>query len=114
MAEHTARPFLLQCATTGLWQPWPSRFLTAAAACVSPCLLPPPAAHCGRAPFLLHDEQGRNALADAGFLYDSSIPDNVPSNISPSQEQRGWPYRMDQGIPQTCDTGEAWAGWSVT
>ncbi|KAI7842215.1 hypothetical protein COHA_004128 [Chlorella ohadii] len=58
-----------------------------------------------RAPFLLHDEQGRNALADAGFLYDSSIPDNVPSKISPSLEQRSWPYRMDQGIPQDCDTG---------
>lgn len=59
-----------------------------------------------RAPFLLHDEQGRNALQEAGFLYDSSIPDNVPSKISPSLEQRSWPYRMDQGIPQDCDTGE--------
>ncbi len=60
-----------------------------------------------RAPFLLHDEQGRKALAEAGFLYDSSIPDNVPSKISPSLEQRSWPYRMDQGIPQDCDTGGA-------
>lgn len=57
------------------------------------------------APFLLHNEEGRAALAEAGFLYDSSIPDNVPSKISPSLEQRSWPYRMDHGIPQTCDTG---------
>lgn len=68
-----------------------------------------PGTHRGRAPFLLHDEQGRKALADAGFLYDSSIPDNTPSNISPSLEERSWPYRMDQGIPQSCDTG----GWRL-
>lgn len=45
----------------------------------------------------------------AGFLYDSSLADTAPSPISPSVTQRGWPYKMDGGIPQTCSTG-GWRG----
>lgn len=67
---------------------------------------PPPArSHCRRAPFLLHNTATRAALAAAGFQYDSSIPDTVPSLISPSVQRRSWPYKMDAGIVQRCDTG---------
>ena len=65
-----------------------------------------------RSPFLLHNAEMREALQDAGFQYDSSIPDTPPSLISPSVSQRGWPYKMDEGIPQICNTGGCWlAGW---
>lgn len=39
-------------------------------------------------------------LASSGFLYDSTIPEAVPSATSPSAAQRLWPYTMDYGIPQ--------------
>lgn len=58
-----------------------------------------------RAPFLLHNAEVRQTLQDNGFLYDSSIPDTVPSQISPDVQHRGWPYLMDAGIPQNCSTG---------
>ena len=58
-----------------------------------------------RAPFLLHSTSVRQALAAAGFQYDSSLPDTAPSRVSPNVRQRTWPYRMDAGIPQACDTG---------
>lgn len=35
------------------------------------------------------------------------MADNLPSKISPSVEQRAWPYQMDEGIPQDCTTGAA-------
>lgn len=60
-----------------------------------------------RAPFLLHNSATRRALAAAGFLYDSSMPDTAPSAVSSSVRQRAFPYRMDAGIPQSCETG----GW---
>lgn len=71
-----------------------------------------------RAPFLLHNAATRRALAAAGFLYDSSLPDTAPSDVSPSVRQRAFPYRMDAGIPQTCETGscsasERWPLWEV-
>ncbi|KAL4448153.1 hypothetical protein ABPG75_005372 [Micractinium tetrahymenae] len=59
-----------------------------------------------RAPFLLSNAATRRTLVDAGFLYDSSIPDTTPSKISRSVTQRSWPYSMAAGIPQKCDTGE--------
>ncbi|PSC71048.1 chitin deacetylase-like isoform e [Micractinium conductrix] len=71
-----------------------------------------------RAPFLMHDPEQRATLVDAGFLYDSSLADTAPSPISPSVTQRGWPYKMDGGIPQTCSTGscvpgEAYPLWEI-
>ena len=66
---------------------------------------PPNHRHPHRAPFLLHNAATRRALAAAGFLYDSSLPDTAPSDVSPSVRQRAFPYRMDAGIPQTCETG---------
>jgi hypothetical protein len=64
-----------------------------------------PHALCCRAPFLLSNAATRQALATGGFLYDSSIPDTTPSPVSPDVTQRLWPFRMDNGIPQTCSVG---------
>lgn len=71
----------------------------------STTLRPPPRGYPRRAPFLLHNAATRRALAAAGFLYDSSLPDTAPSAVSPSVRQRAFPYRMDAGIPQACETG---------
>lgn len=60
-----------------------------------------------RAPFLLSNAVARRALTEAGFLYDSSIPDTAPSSVSPNVRSRTWPYRMDAGIAQApCQTGQ--------
>lgn len=69
-----------------------------------PRLCPSPSP-CRRAPFLLHSPDTRATLAANGFLYDSSISDNMPSEVSPSVGERTWPYTMDDGIPQACSTG---------
>ncbi|KAL4444941.1 hypothetical protein ABPG77_003991 [Micractinium sp. CCAP 211/92] len=58
-----------------------------------------------RAPFLLSDAAMRQTLSDNGFLYDSSIADQVPSQVSPSQGEQTWPYQLTNGIPQNCSTG---------
>lgn len=53
-----------------------------------------------RTPLLAHNPPVRQALAQAGFLYDSSIPEVWPGATSPNATARLWPYTMDYGIPQ--------------
>ncbi|KAI7837264.1 hypothetical protein COHA_008878 [Chlorella ohadii] len=55
-----------------------------------------------RTPLLAHNPPVRQALAKAGFLYDSSIPEVWPGASSPNATARLFPYTMDYGIPQNC------------
>ncbi len=64
-----------------------------------------------RTPLLAHNPPVRQALAKAGFLYDSSIPEVWPGASSPNATARLFPYTMDYGIPQVCSCGfTAWTG----
>ncbi|EFN50572.1 hypothetical protein CHLNCDRAFT_136266, partial [Chlorella variabilis] len=55
-----------------------------------------------RAPYLVHNEQFRSVLQEAGFQYDSSIMEPSNTETSPSWAQRTFPYTMDAGVPQDC------------
>lgn len=57
-----------------------------------------------RAPLLVHSPKQREALVQAGMLYDTSIPEfwGPNSEISPNGSVRLWPYTMDSSIPQNC------------
>eukprot|EP01129_Flabellula_baltica_P013794 TRINITY_DN6482_c0_g1_i2.p1 TRINITY_DN6482_c0_g1~~TRINITY_DN6482_c0_g1_i2.p1 ORF type:complete len:366 (-),score=63.60 TRINITY_DN6482_c0_g1_i2:3-1100(-) len=52
-----------------------------------------------RAPFFAYNAEMFTVLEDLKFLYDSSISDrNIPG-------QMFWPYTLEHGVAQTCDTG---------
>jgi peptidoglycan/xylan/chitin deacetylase (PgdA/CDA1 family) len=55
-----------------------------------------------RSPYLSDDPTVRKILSDAGYLYDTSIPEYYPSKTSPSRLRRLLPYRLSGGIPQDC------------
>ena len=60
-----------------------------------------------RTPFLLHNPEVRQTLMDSGFLYDSSITEQIGRPISPDTAHIVYPYSLDNGIPypETCNTG---------
>lgn len=64
----------------------------------SPCCLACPAAVAALRPL--------QVLAEAGFLYDSTILEEVHASLSSGPASRVFPYTMQDGIPQNC-------GWWV-
>ena len=61
-----------------------------------------------RMPYLLGDSELRRYLADAGYLYDASMPEFYNSKSSPSGSKKILPYNMKYGIAQMQSCG--WFG----
>lgn len=59
-----------------------------------------------RAPFLFYNDDAFQALYDAGFLYDSSITEQVTPYLSTSISDFIFPYTLDYPTPQQCFGGE--------
>eukprot|EP00761_Pharyngomonas_kirbyi_P014363 gb/GECH01014393.1/.p1 GENE.gb/GECH01014393.1/~~gb/GECH01014393.1/.p1 ORF type:complete len:496 (+),score=106.61 gb/GECH01014393.1/:1-1488(+) len=59
-----------------------------------------------RAPFLGMNSDGFEILKQNGFKYDSSLPEQVKQGFSSSLEEQIWPYTMDHGIGQRCESSE--------
>lgn len=53
-----------------------------------------------RSPFLSDDAEVRTILQQAGFKYDTSIPEVYNSPTSPSAQKRLLPYTMSKGVAQ--------------
>lgn len=54
-----------------------------------------------RNPYLLGDPEMRKYMVEAGYDYDTSLPEHYNSKSSPSAGRRAWPYNMKYGIVQT-------------
>jgi len=56
-----------------------------------------------RCPYLETKPEVREVLAENGFLYDSTLIEEVTGNsISNGFSERAWPWDMEQGIPINC------------
>lgn len=53
-----------------------------------------------RSPYLGDDADVRALLKQAGYKYDTSIPEKYNSRSSPSAGKRLWPYTLERGIQQ--------------
>ena len=53
-----------------------------------------------RNPYLLGDPEMRQYMVEAGYDYDTSLPEHYNSKSSPSAARRLWPYNMKYGIVQ--------------
>ena len=67
---------------------------------VNECKIPASDVNGWRNPYLLGDAEIRKYLADAGYLYDSSMPEFWNSKSSPSGSRKILPYNMKYGIAQ--------------
>ena len=67
---------------------------------VNECKIPASDVNGWRNPYLLGDAEIRKYLAEAGYLYDSSMPEFWNSASSPSGSRKILPYNMKYGIAQ--------------
>jgi hypothetical protein len=75
---------------------------------INECGLPAGDVVGNRMPYLLGDPSLREYLSDAGYLYDSSMPEFYNSKSSPSGSRKILPYNMKYGIAQLQSCG--WFG----
>ncbi len=67
---------------------------------IAKCGIPKAAVWGHRSPFLSDDPEVRNILDQAGYRYDTSIPEVYDSPTSPSAQKRLLPYSMTNGVAQ--------------
>lgn len=58
-----------------------------------------------RAPFLAYNAAMFRVLHDMGFMYDSSVPETVPGQITTDPAAFIWPYHLHDGLKQNPWTG---------
>ncbi len=57
-----------------------------------------------RAPYLEYNNDSFEILQEAGFTYDSSVPEDLQA-LSSNSAALIWPYTLDRGLAQDCFTG---------
>lgn len=68
---------------------------------INTCGIPSSDVRGWRSPYLDDDAEIRKYIKEAGYKYDTSIPEVFNSNTSPAPGKRLWPYSLYQGIKQT-------------
>lgn len=68
---------------------------------INTCGIPAKDVRGWRSPYLSDDKNVRNYLEQAGYEYDTSLPEYFNSNTSPKPGRRLWPYSLKNGIKQT-------------
>jgi len=68
---------------------------------INTCNIPAKDVRGWRSPYLADDAQVRKYIEEAGYQYDTSMPEFFNSNTSPSPGRRVWPHTLDKGIQMT-------------
>jgi hypothetical protein len=68
---------------------------------INTCKIPAKDVRGWRSPYLADDDKVRKYIEEAGYQYDTSMPEFFNSNTSPSPGRRVWPHTLDKGIQMT-------------